>query len=328
MSKAEFIHPLMELGFTELEAEVYSALLQESPATGYRVAQVTGRLPGNVYKALESLQSKGAIIIDEGSSRMCRAVPPSELLSMLRRRYLEAESRAAKALEDLHEVSEDNRVYQIRSYDQVLERARTMLADAKVTVAADIFPGPVQELRAEFEAAAARGATVAVKSYTRGLSLDGVLVAYNPDGESVKDRFPRDWIILIVDGMEMLIASLGRESRSVHQAFWTRSATLAYMFHCATTSELALCALADRVAQPDVTLSEIKDAVEVFARSAAVDHTPPGDLPRTLMPYRSMYGVEVPGFHVLERGSTRSEAFEAAQDAREAAGKVIGRPSK
>src|SRR5438067_8708876 len=109
------IEALAELGFTELEAQIYAFLLQESPATAYRIAQGTGRLPANTYNAVESLQAKGAILVDEGTNRHCRAVPPRELLALLQRRFDERRERATKALAELESSSPDERVYQLRS---------------------------------------------------------------------------------------------------------------------------------------------------------------------------------------------------------------------
>src|SRR5579872_3418738 len=119
MSNEESVQALAALGFTQLEAEVYVFLLGEAPATGYRVAQAIGRLPANTYKALESLQNKGAVIIDEGASRLCRAIPSAELLDLLKRRFAEQEARATRALSEIAPVSHDDRIYQLRSYDQV-----------------------------------------------------------------------------------------------------------------------------------------------------------------------------------------------------------------
>lgn len=51
----------MDLGFTGLEADVYTALLAESPTTGYRVAQALGKAVANTYKAIASLEAKRAV---------------------------------------------------------------------------------------------------------------------------------------------------------------------------------------------------------------------------------------------------------------------------
>src|SRR5436190_9967806 len=108
---------LTGLGFTELEAEVYVSLLRHSPATGYRVAQSIGRPVANTYKAIESLQYKGAVLVDEGSNRLCRAVPAEELLAQIERSFQHRRQEAAKALASLHAAPEDDRVYQLQSVE-------------------------------------------------------------------------------------------------------------------------------------------------------------------------------------------------------------------
>src|SRR6516162_713654 len=158
-------HSLTGLGFTELEAEVYVALLQHSPATGYRVAQAIGRPVANTYKAIESLQHKGAVLVDEGTSRLCRAVPAEELLAQLERSFQRRRQEAANALAALRAAPEDDRVYQLQSVAQVFERCRRMLEGCEEAAVLDVFPKPLEELREAVEAAAQRGVRVAVKAY-------------------------------------------------------------------------------------------------------------------------------------------------------------------
>src|SRR3954454_24931874 len=101
------INALVGLGFTGLEAEIYTALLAESPVTGYRVAQAIGKPAANVYKAIASLEAKGAVLVDDGASRVCRAVPPDELLARLERGFAERKAQAASALARLRGAEGD-----------------------------------------------------------------------------------------------------------------------------------------------------------------------------------------------------------------------------
>src|SRR5262245_37662340 len=104
MADEERVRTLVELGFTALEAEAYVCLLRESPATGYRVAQLLGRPAAGIYKTLESLAGKGAALIHEDASRLYRAVPVDELLARLERRFAARRADAARALSELREV--------------------------------------------------------------------------------------------------------------------------------------------------------------------------------------------------------------------------------
>src|SRR5262249_42168099 len=89
---------LADLGFTALEAEIYLLLLAESPATGYRIAQRLAKPTANVYKGLESLEQKGAVLVGEGAGRLARAIEPDELLAQVERRFHSRRERAANAL--------------------------------------------------------------------------------------------------------------------------------------------------------------------------------------------------------------------------------------
>ena len=126
-SQKDGTEALRELGFTEMEADVYMALLQVAPATGYRLAQQVGKAVANVYKALESLQNKGAVLIDDSESRLCRPVPWEDLLRHFESQFNTAKSRAAQALAGLERSGNDERLYQLRSREQVMERARSLL---------------------------------------------------------------------------------------------------------------------------------------------------------------------------------------------------------
>src|SRR5580704_2378142 len=117
MAVRDCVKALAELGFTNLEAEIYAFLLQESPATGYRIAQAIGKPAANTYKAIQTLEQKGAVIVEDGTSRMCRAVSSDELLSRMTREFELRRSSAQSTLSALNHPSVDERIYQIRSRD-------------------------------------------------------------------------------------------------------------------------------------------------------------------------------------------------------------------
>ncbi|RYE91976.1 MAG: TrmB family transcriptional regulator, partial [Myxococcales bacterium] len=138
---------LVALGFTGLEAEVYAALVEEAPATAYRIAQVIGKAAANVYKAVESLERRGVIAVDDGDSRRLRAVAPVELLARVERDFERAHGRAQRALTRLRSAGDDERVYSLPEREQVIERARAMLLRAEQLALVDVFPEPLEELR-------------------------------------------------------------------------------------------------------------------------------------------------------------------------------------
>ncbi|HEU4754089.1 MAG TPA: helix-turn-helix domain-containing protein, partial [Armatimonadota bacterium] len=208
---------LTALGFTPLEAEVYSFLLQESPATGYRIAQALGRPVANTYKAVEALQGRGAVLVDESATRQCRAVPAVELLAQMESGFRERRRRAAEALQSVAQPAEDHRIYQLTTSQQVWERCRAMLERARKVVLLDGFPLPLAELRPDLERAAARSARVLVKAYAP-VAIAGAEVIQNPNPEKMLSQYLGHWIVLFIDGSELLLAALSPDGEQVRQA--------------------------------------------------------------------------------------------------------------
>jgi sugar-specific transcriptional regulator TrmB len=258
MQEAAF-QALTGLGFTELEAEVYVALLRHSPATGYRVAQSIGRPVANTYKALESLQHKGAVLVDEGANRLCRAVPAEELLAQLEQSFRRRRQEAADALASLQAPPEDDRVYQLQSVEQVFERCRRMLRECEQAAILDVFPKPLEELREAVQEAARRGVRVSVKAY-EPVTVPGVDVVVHPQGRGTLRRWPGQWLNLVTDGREHLLAFLTADLRGLHQAVWSGSAYLSWVYHSAVAAELILAGL-QRDLEAGATAAELRRAV-------------------------------------------------------------------
>lgn len=237
MKSEDTAQTLVTLGFTGLEAEIYVALLQSSPATGYGVAQLIGKPLSNVYKALESLQHKGAILVDDGESRMCRAVPADELLNHLDRNFRKNKQRAANALKNLKSHSTDDRIYQLRSHEQVLERCRQMIQDCTEIIILDAFPDLLEELRTDLEKAAGRHLKVAVRNYSPA-QIKGAEIFMDPLGEAIIRRWQGQWLCLVVDGSEYLMAFLSADGKRVYQAVWSSSPFISWVYYCALYGEI------------------------------------------------------------------------------------------
>jgi hypothetical protein len=227
---------LQDLGFTALEAQVYAYLLQHAPATGYRVSHAIGKPTANTYKALASLADQGAVLLDDGGGGAARAVPPAELLAGLERRARERREAAAAALADLAPGEVDDRVYALRDRDQVLERARAMLARARQIVLADLFPAVFDELRADLADCAARGVSVTVRAYAPAEA--GAALVVGGEGKGAPGRWPGQQLSLVVDGAEHLLALLSPDLGQVHQAVWSGSAFLSCLHHNHLAMEL------------------------------------------------------------------------------------------
>ncbi len=255
------VQALTDLGLTALEAEIYISLLNESPATGYRIAQTIGKPTGNTYKAIETLAKKGAIIVEEVPRRQCRAVPYEEFLSGLERTFRNRRIQAQECLASIPLATHDDKIYRLHSRDQVMERARAMLDRARVMAILDIFQSPLEELIPEIEKCAARGVAVTVKTYG-AVEVNGAHMVMDFMADKIVARWPGQWVNVVIDATEHLLAFLSQDCVSVHQAVWSKSAYLSSTYHGGIHAEITL----DEIGAVLERGGEVEDVRGVFSR--------------------------------------------------------------
>lgn len=237
------VDSLTALGFTETEALVYCELLGSSPATGYRLAQAVGKAPANTYQALSALVQKGAAMVDESDGKCFRAVPPAELLAALSATFEARRAAASTALEQLSRPAEDNRIYQLKSPEQVMQRALAMIDGAREILLFDLFPEPFDALRPALERSARAGAVVAGVTYGSAAAPEtGEPAPFTVvrGADYVASRWPGRQVAVVADAREHLAALLSRDGASVLHGTWSDSAWLACMHHNGLACEIQL----------------------------------------------------------------------------------------
>ena len=228
---------LTGLGLNQLEAEIYCHLLQSDAQTPYRVAQSLGRQTANVYRAVDILARRGAVMIEEGESRLCRAVPVREFLRHMESDFATRVRGASEALSELERTTSDERIYRIESVAEVISRATMMLEKEAVEVAVvDVFPKAWEAIRPAVEKAIARGVRVQLQTYEPvDVATEKVVVAY--PAAAVLEYWGSEQLNIVIDGRQHLLALLSADLERVHQAVWSSSLYLATLLHAGMTSE-------------------------------------------------------------------------------------------
>lgn len=257
------VDALTVLGFTETEALVYCELLRASPATGYRLAQAVGKAPANTYQALSALAQKGAALVDESDGKSFRAVPPAELLAGLATTFEARREAAAAVLERVALPAEDDRIYQLKSSEQVMQRSLAMIEGAREILLFDLFPEPFTELRSALEGAVRRG--VVVGGVTYGPAADTPLPFMVARGaDYVARRWPGRQVMVVADAREHLAALLSHDGESVLHGTWSDSAWLACIHHNGIACEARLLSAHVAANDPLAALSLIQSAPPGF----------------------------------------------------------------
>jgi sugar-specific transcriptional regulator TrmB len=241
MRSSESDGPLSLFGFNALEQQAYAALLQVPGQTGYKLAQSLKKPVANLYKSLESLLEKGAVLVEDGDPTFYRATPITELFDKLEAQ-LRKQRDAALRQSGARTPPPDERVYRLGSRGQTIQRARGMIASSKRILLLDLFPNPVSELAAEISAAIARGVKIAGQIYAPA-PFPGAMLTLRAERDHVLQRWTGDWMNLIVDGQELLISVLERSGNGLHQAIWTKSPYLVWSYHSALYAEILLSRL-------------------------------------------------------------------------------------
>lgn len=229
------IGSLCELGFTELEAAVYAYLVENSPATPYRVAQEINKPVANTYKAVKSLSQKGAILIDETKNRQCQAVSPDELLRKIKHTFLNYHQTAADALSQLKPTGIQEMIFSLDTAEQVFDRCRKLIEQSENIILVDAFPQTIKILKPWLEAAAKRKISVVAQVY-ESIKIKRVEIVNFPMADFMLNRWHGQWLILVVDAAEYLFAYLTADGERVQKAIWCGSAFLSIPQH----SNLAL----------------------------------------------------------------------------------------
>jgi sugar-specific transcriptional regulator TrmB len=166
---------LESLGLTQLEALAYAWLVANPSSTGYRVARGIGKPTANVYRALESLGRKGAVLQDRAATPSFRALAPDDLLAQLEREFMQRKRTAAEQLASLQPDEADERIYALNSPEQVMTRARVMVASARRLVLVDAMTSLAAALESEIAEARTRRVRVLVRSRIAALAHDDTI---------------------------------------------------------------------------------------------------------------------------------------------------------
>lgn len=232
-NKQELITHLTHLGLNQLEAEVYCDLLAQGPGTGYGIGKRLGKATANVYKAIESLAAKGAVLLEDGErNRLCRALPAETFLANMEAQFQAKSAQARQALAGIEsKTADDARIYRFESAEAVFTQARQMLAACQQIIVLDIFPAALEAIRPEIIALAKQGKQVFVQAYAPADLPHCHVVEVKEQGIPFPEIFEGEQLNIIRDGEETLLALLTLDLVSVRQAVWSKSVYLSFLMH-------------------------------------------------------------------------------------------------
>lgn len=251
---------LYNLGFNQLEAEVYIHLLTQPPSTAYKIGKQINKPTANVYKTIDSLVEKGAILIEDNKNKQCRAVNPDEFIGQYESALLEKTQEAKKMLSNLEYHTVDENSYSISSVHLVFERFQCMLRKCKTIAVIDAFPKTLEKVKENIYDAINRGVDVHIEAY-EPFEIKGATVVNSEFGPKAIQHWQSQQLNLIIDGEEHLIALLDNDLKKVKQATWSNNIYMSCILHAGCLREQTIIQIMNAVNKPGFE-NEVKQILE------------------------------------------------------------------
>ena len=219
-----------------VKAQVYVFLLSHKPMTAYGVARQIGKATANTYKAIESLARRGAVLVEDGDNRQCRAVPVESSWRTWNVRFPSVRAQRSK---HWHRSSSRRMTSAYTKWNQshnCWSAAGNDRERAERLITVDAFPNALERIAPDLRDAASRGIAVYVQAYAP-IEIEGAHIIVAPMGREAAAYWNSQQLNLVIDGRETLIALLDNELTQIHQALWSNSLYLSCLMHAGMTSE-------------------------------------------------------------------------------------------
>ncbi len=201
----DVINGLQDLGWSQLEARVYVALLESGQAlTGYQIAKASHVARANVYPVLDRLVRRGAVVESPGTDAVRYSALPFELVSQTQL------SRWSQKLKDLAQAldraARPPRIIVGRGEQAVLTHGLALIRKATYELAIGASCTTVKVFEEPLAQARLRGIHEQFWCFDRcsapgcGICQDPLLVAHQPFRAT-------GWFMLVRDQKESLIVA-------------------------------------------------------------------------------------------------------------------------
>lgn len=253
---------LEKIGFTENEAKVYIALLQNPNSSGYEVSKVSGVARAKVYEVLDSLIKKGVAFQDKQDNKShFKPLQPNMLLDNYLREASKAVSKLEKSLQQQN-TDEDYSLTTIKGYKNVWNIISQLIKSSKTRLLISGFPRDLEKLEDLIVQAEKRDVLHHILSYgtVQSSKFNYFKHSVSPLQYLQVAALGR-WLAIVIDQNEVVIAQIISEDNTI--AFWTKNPAIIFSIsgwitHDITLHELEKVVPKDALIDAGPILQELK----------------------------------------------------------------------
>ena len=211
---------LQNLGFSQYEAKVYLALLQQPAVTGYELAKNSGVPASKIYGTLNKLIAREVVQAIDSEPKKYIPIPPEEILSRMRGEFLETIDFLSEKLEQIYSHSEvlDEHIWNLSGRNSILRKVIDFISEACKQILLSIWDEELDEITTYLQKAHKRDVKISIVHFgERHLGI-GNEYRHGREHQIRVERGGRR-IVLVVDDQKMILGHFGENGRS--NAAWT-----------------------------------------------------------------------------------------------------------
>ncbi len=211
---------LKNLGFSQYEITCYLTLAAQHPLNGSQLSSISGVARSRVYDVLRNMVRKGLVL--EVENGLYVPLPANELYKRLQGQFEDG----LKALKAQLNGAEANAAYEfiwmIRGYEQVMAKAREMIAGARTELYVRLFPEAGGRLEPDLKQAESRGVRVRFIAMGQMPTRFEIQVTH-PDADNLLETIGGRSFDIIADRSEALVGIFEKGREDTSPINWTRN---------------------------------------------------------------------------------------------------------
>ena len=247
MSNYNLSNKLRELGLNGLETTIYIWLLKNNRSTGYGIASQINKPVANTYKALNSLEKKGAVVSDNSSNnKYYSSVNVEEFLNRIEREFSNTKKEIIGEVNKLQVQQKSGGIYEIKSVEHVYEKAISMINTAETTLLVDCFPSPMKIIKESLSKKSSEGINIFLKNYC-DIKIDDINQIYSKNPDLPVEGLGGEWMTILKDTSESLVALFTKDCKKLKHCIWTKDSFLSFVLFNGSIFEFSYTEIFDKI---------------------------------------------------------------------------------
>jgi len=209
------------LGLSEYEAKTYLSLLRESPSTAYEIGKHSGVPSSKIYEILKKLTEKGMIsIVDNRKTKKYVPIDPDDFLNKHRRMTERTVESLRKDLLNIQDTINLSSVWNITDYDYLMDKARSIIANASRTVLVSVWKEELEQLEEVMKEALNRKVQLVTVHFGLTKTRSGQVYQHPIEDTIYQEKNGRG-IVAVADSREVLMGTIFKYGRV--EGAWSRN---------------------------------------------------------------------------------------------------------